>query len=185
MVKYHATKGVGGAEAQAKAHCHAIVGTSRCFLQEGNKTLKLDISTENDGISVTCGRSEYSVFFEDDTGEAAASLQQFCNPSISEDSFRSCISGGDEGDGKRHTGQKIYRKTDRSGYPAYRIRFNGMPWKGYDSLQTYEVEDLFTEQPHVKPIDAYSSSNAGSDQAKLKVFKKHHLLHSTKSIQFP
>lgn len=116
------------------------------------------------------------VHFEDDTGKLAADLQHLCSSSVSENSFRSCISGGDEGN-ERVTGQNSYSKTYHSGYPAYRIRFNGMPWKGYDSLQTYGVEDLFSELSRANithHVYRYSSSDDGSDLVNLKVYKKVH-----------
>ena len=178
LVKHCATESVGGAKAQAKAHCHAIIETSLKLLQVDKE---LDISTEHDGISVTVSSSRQSGIF---SGDVAAVLQHFSGSSVSECSFQSCISGDDEGDGDCVTRQKCYRKTRcsgypshriLSGYPAYRIRFSGMPWKGYDSLQTFEVEDLFTEQPRVKPTGtrtSTSSSDDGSDIVELKLYKK-------------
>ena len=166
LVKHCATESVGGAKAQAKAHCHAIIETSLKLLQVDKE---LDISTEDDGISVTVSSSRQSGIF---SGDVAAVLQHFSGSSVSECSFQSCISGDDEGDGKCVTRQKCYRKTRcsgcpshriLSGYPAYRIRFNGM--------QTIEVKDLFTEQPRVKPTGtrtSTSSSDDGSDIVELK-----------------
>lgn len=114
--------------------------------------------------------SEISRLAEDDSGELAVDIKQPYNSTVSENSFRSYISGNDEGDTDIVTKQCKFCKSRSFRYPSYRIRFNGPPWIGYDSLRTFVVEDLFSDQPQTKDVRYSSSSSSGSDCVRLAVY---------------
>ena len=115
------------------------------------------------GLAVKCKESRISVCIKDTKGDLAADFKQLDGLTVSENSFHSCISKDNEGDAEKITGTSSRHKTcDAARYPLYRIRFNGLPWKGYDSLQTFGIDDLFSDQPVAKRTGYADSSSADS-----------------------
>ena len=168
------------AKEQAKARCFYVIETSiRAFLQDKampkhSTTVNINTCSKNCSISVSCKDSRVSLCFEDTKGDLATGFQWLHTSStVSESSFQSCIPGDDEEDAETSTRKGNHCITrPKSRYPLHRIRFNGVPWKGYDSLQTFGIEDLFSDQPFAKQTPyAYSSSAYGSDLVDLDVYE--------------